>query len=75
MVGLMIFQSTSKAFERLLDLCSIFLQLSSSGISLSTGRDADRGKVIYIWIPPDPMKAGPTLGGGVVVVVSSSGDF
>jgi len=40
----------------------------SRGISLSTGRDAGRGKAAYIWIPPDPAKAGPTLGGGVVVV-------
>ena len=42
----------------------------SLGISLSTDRNAGRGKVAYIWISPDPAKAGPTLGdvdgGGVV---------
>ena len=41
----------------------------SRGISLSTGRDAGRGKAAYIWISPDPAKAGPTMGGGGVVVV------
>ena len=34
-------------------------------ISLSTDRNAGGGK---IWIFPDPAKAGPTLGGAVVVV-------
>ena len=33
------------------------------------GKNADRGKVAYNWISPDPAKAGPTLGGIVVVVV------
>jgi len=37
-----------------------------AGITPSTGRDAGRGKAAYIWISPDPVKAGPTLGGGVV---------
>ena len=34
------------------------------------GRNADRGKVAYSWIFPDPAKSGPTLegGGGVVVI-------
>jgi len=41
----------------------------SRGISFSTGRNADRGKAVYIWISVDPAKAGPTLGGGGVVVV------
>ena len=41
----------------------------SLGISLSTGRNAGRGKVTYSWIFPDPVKAGPTLRGVVVVVV------
>ena len=36
------------------------------------GRNTDRSKVAYSWISPDPAKAGPTLSGGVVVVVSSS---
>ena len=40
----------------------------SLGISLSTGRNAGRGKVAYSWICPDPAKAGPTLGVVVVVV-------
>jgi len=38
-------------------------------IGLCTGRNAGRGKVAYNWISPDPAKAGPTLGGVVVVVV------
>jgi len=46
-----------------------FLLCGSLGISLSMGRDAGRGKVVYRWISPDPVKAGPTLRGGVVVVV------
>jgi len=33
------------------------------------GRDTSRGKVAYSWISSDPAKAGPTLGGIVVVVV------
>jgi len=33
------------------------------------GRDVGRGKVAYIWICPNPTKAGPTLGGVVVIVV------
>ena len=37
---------------------------------LSTGRDAGRGKVAYIWISSDPAKVGPTLGGNGVVVYS-----
>ena len=41
----------------------------SLGINLSTGRNAGRGKVAYSWISPDLAKAGPTLGGGGVVVV------
>jgi len=39
------------------------------------GRDVGRGKVAYIWIFPDPVKAEPTLrggGGGVVVVIELS---
>ena len=50
----------------------IFSQNSFRGslrISLSMGRNADRGKVAYSWISPDPAKAGPTLRGGVVVVI------
>jgi len=39
----------------------------SHGISLFTSRDAGRGKVVYIWISPNPAKAGLTLGGVVVV--------
>ena len=38
----------------------------------STGRNVGRGKVAYSWISPDPVKAGPTLGGGVVVHLSIS---
>ena len=34
------------------------------------GWNTGRGKVAYSWISPDPVKAGPTLGGVVVVVVS-----
>ena len=41
-------------------------------ISLSTGKNAGRGKVAYIWISLDPAKAGPTLGGGVVIVALCS---
>jgi len=58
------------------NLCSIkyfhkILFCGSLGISLSTGRNAGRGKVVYSWICPDPAKAGPTLrGGGVVDVVA-----
>jgi len=37
------------------------------GIRLSTGRNACRGKVIYIWISPYNTRAAPTLGCGVVV--------
>ena len=33
------------------------------------GRIAGRGKVAYIWISPDPAKAGLTLGVVVVIVV------
>ena len=40
----------------------------SLGINLSTDRIAGRGKVAYIWISPDPAKAGPTLEVVVVVV-------
>ena len=40
----------------------------SLGISLSSDGIAGRGKAAYIWISPDPVKAGSTLGGGVVVV-------
>ena len=36
------------------------------------GRNTGRGKVAYSWISPDPAKAGPTLGGVVVVVVDDS---
>jgi len=56
--------SSIKYFHKIL-FCGSF------EISLSTGRDASRGKVAYIWISPDSMKSGPTLrgGGGVVVVV------
>jgi len=43
----------------------------SLGIGLSTGRNAGRGKVARNWISPDPVKAGPTLGGVVVVYKSS----
>ena len=39
------------------------------GISLSTGRNAGRGKVAYSWMSPDPAKTLPTL--GVVIVVVS----
>ena len=45
------------------------LIIKDSAISLSTGRDIGRGKVAYIWISPDPAKAGPTLGGGGGVVI------
>ena len=41
----------------------------SLGISLSTGRITDRGKVAYSWISPDPVKAGPILGVVVVVIL------
>ena len=41
----------------------------SLGINLSTGRNTGRDKVAYSWISPDPVKAGPTLGVVVVVVV------
>jgi len=34
------------------------------------GRDAGRGKAAYIWISPGLAKAGPTLGGGGVVVAT-----
>ena len=33
------------------------------------GSNTGRGKVAYSWISPDPAKAGPTLGGGGVIVV------
>ena len=33
------------------------------------GRNAGRGKIAYNWIFLNPAKAGPTLGGVVVVVV------
>ena len=46
-----------------------FLFAGSLEISLSTGRDVDGGKAVYIWISPDPAKAGPTLGVVVVIVV------
>ena len=60
---------SSKIFQKFL-LCG-YLR-----ISLSTGRNAGRGKVAYSWISPDPAKAGPTLGVVVVVVVSLSvGEF
>ena len=49
--------SFTKCFHKIL-FCG------SRGISLSTGRDAGRGKIAYIWIFPDPAKVGPTLGGG-----------
>lgn len=32
------------------------------------GRNVGRSKVFYIWIFADPAKAGPTLGGIVIVV-------
>jgi len=34
------------------------------------GRNISRGKVAYSWISPDSTKAGPTLEGGGVVVIS-----
>ena len=46
----------------------VSVSCGSRGISLSTGRDAGRGKAAYIWISLDPAKAGPTLRGGIVVV-------
>ena len=49
-----------------------FLFGGSLEISLSTGRDVDGGKAVYIWISPDPTKAGPILGVVVVVVVNPS---
>ena len=33
-------------------------------------RSTGRGKVAYSWISPDPVKAGPTMGGGGGVVPS-----
>ena len=48
---------------------SKILLCGSLRISLSTDRNAGRGKVAYSRIFPDPTKAGPTLGGVVVVVV------
>lgn len=39
----------------------------SLGFSLSTDRDANRGKVAYIWIFLDPVKAGSILGGVVLI--------
>ena len=47
------------------------LHLCFLKISLSIGRNAGRGKVAYGWISPDPAKVGPTLGGGIVVLVYS----
>lgn len=44
-----------------------FFFCGSLRISLSTGKDACRGKVAYIWIFPNPAKAGCTLGGIVVM--------
>ena len=38
-------------------------------INLSMGRNTGRSKVVYSWISPNPAKAGPTLGGVVIVVV------
>ena len=32
-------------------------------------RNNDRCKVAYSWTSPDPAKAGPTLGGGGVIVL------
>ena len=43
----------------------------SLGINLSMGKNTGRGKVAYSWISPDPVKAGPTLGVVVVVVVNT----
>jgi len=40
----------------------------SRGISLSTDRDAGRGKADYIWIFPDPANAERALGGVVVLI-------
>ena len=34
------------------------------------GSHAGWGKVAYIWISPDLVKAGPTLGGGGGVIVA-----
>ena len=34
--------------------------------------DVGRGKVAYIWISPDPVRAGLTLGGGVVCARANS---
>ena len=42
---------------------------ASLRISLSTGRNAGRGKVAYSWISLDSAKAEPTLGGVVGIVV------
>jgi len=48
----------------------IILYCGSSRINLSTGKNACRGKVAYIWISRNPVKAEPTLrGGGVVITI------
>lgn len=46
-----------------------FLFGGSRGTSLSTDRNVGRDKAAYIWISPDPAKAGPTLGVIVAVIV------
>ena len=35
-------------------------------------RNTGRGKVAYSWISSDPARAGPTLGGGGVVVLGGT---
>ena len=44
----------------------------SPGINLSMGRNTGRGKVAYSWIFPDPVKAGPTLGGVVLCCMNDT---
>lgn len=41
----------------------------SLGFSLSTDKDANRGKVAYIWISPNPAKAKPAPEGVVCCVI------
>jgi len=51
-----------------------FLLCGSLGNSLSTGRNAGKGKVAYNWISPDRAKAEPTLGGGGGSVIVDEDD-
>jgi len=44
----------------------------SFGFSLSTDRDVGRGKAVYIGISSDPAKAGLTLEGDDVIIITNT---